>query len=526
MKESLRRRDYRRYEFEKKEGLLLLAIVGLAILFLAWFFYRSLLGVPLLLPLGIFLIRYVKQKKGEKQRAELTEQFKECILAVSASLQAGYAVENAFLESREDMGNLYGEGSMIHEELEMIRRGLVINVPLEELLLDFGERSGCEEIRQFAQLFSIAKRGGGSLPEMIRTSANLISEKVEARREVRTLLSGRIMEQNVMRAMPFGIVFYVGSIYQGYFDPLYQDLTGRGIMTLCLLLYLAAIFVGEKIFQGIWSQMEGKGKPAKLAAMAREGILGKMAAFGEKIYEGIQNVRGRKAGGEKIRRCLESIYPEEPREELLKKYYGGKIGLSLLIALLGSFLALVLWAKGKTGAEQESPWMTIGGMGLLASVGVFFLMDKDLLDQEEKRKELLRLGYPDLVRELALYLVAGMTLRAAFQKLGKENELVAYACREMQSGQSESVAYEHFGKRAGAREYVKLGTLLCQNLKKGSNALMARLEEEAILSMEGRILSGRRLGEEAETKLLIPMVLLLGVVMLMIMIPAFEMMGA
>ena len=153
-------------------------------------------------------------------------------------------------------------------------------------------------------------------------------------------------------------------------------------------------------------------------------------------------------------------------------------------------------------------------------------MDKDLGDQVKKRRELLRLSYPDLVHGLTLYLVAGMTIRAAFGRLGKTNELAAHACREMQMGQSEYVAYEHFGKRAGSREYLRLSALLCQNLKKGTSAILGRLEEEALLSSESRIQSGKRLGEEAETKLLIPMVMLLAVVMLMIMVPAFSMMGA
>ncbi|MBP5282612.1 MAG: type II secretion system F family protein [Lachnospiraceae bacterium] len=525
MKESLKQRDYHQYEFDKKEFLLVLLIAAGVVAFLAWFFYRSLwCGIPLS-PIGIFLIRYVKRKNGEKRRAMLTEQFKECILSVSASLQAGYAVENAFLESREDMRNLYGEGSMIYEELEMIRRGLVINIPLEELLLDFGERSGCEEIRQFAQLFSIAKRGGGSIPEMIRTSANLISQKIEARQEVQTILSGRIMEQNVMRLMPFGITFYVGAIYHGYFDPLYQDLAGRGVMTLCLLLFLASLFVGEKIFEGIWDQMQGKGKASKLAAMNRSGILGKMAGIGDKIYQRIEGLPFQRAGAERIRKSLETICPDEPREDLLERYYGGKIGMSLLVLLVGNFLALCLWLKGR-GDSSGSLAGTIWWMTMFSGIGIFFLMDKDLGDQVKKRRDLLRLSYPDLVQELALYLVAGMTIRSAFGRLGKTNEYAAYACREMQSGQSEALAYENFGKRAGPREYVKLSTLLCQNLKKGNSALMARLEEEAILATESRIQSGRKLGEEAETKLLIPMVMLLAVTMLMIMVPAFDMMGA
>lgn len=524
MKASFNRQDYHRYEFSRKEWGRILCATTILIFFFAWFFYRSPLAAIPLSPLGILIVCHVRKQKEESRRLELTEQFKECILSVSASLQAGYAVENAFLECREDMRNLYGEESLIYGELEAIRRGLVINVSLEELLLDLGRRSGCQEILQFSQLFSIAKRGGGSLPEMIRTSASLISQRIEARQEVKTLLAGRKMEQNVMRLMPFGIVFYVGSTYPGYFDPLYGDVAGIGIMTLCLGLYLAAVWLGERIFQTIWKQMDGQGKISKLAAMAESTILGSMARFGEKIYLRAACGFHGSAGAEKIRKDLVTLYPEEPRERLLQKYFGGKIGLSLLVFGIGSFFAGCIWIR-EGGNGKENLGLTIWAMGTAAAVGVFFLMDKDLRDQVEKRKELLRLGYPDLVHELALYLVAGMTIRAAFAQLGRTNELAAYACREMQSGQSEAAAYEHFGKRAGPREYVKLSTLLCQNLKKGTGTLLARLEEEAVLSAESRIQSGKRLGEEAETKLLIPMVMLLAMVMLMIMVPAFAVMG-
>ena len=120
MKTSLKRLDYHQYEFDKREVVTVVLEASGIVLFFAWFFYRNLLWAIPLAPLGIFWVRYQKRKKGQRQREELTEQFKECILSVSASLQAGYAVENAFLESREDMRNLYGERSLIYEELEGI----------------------------------------------------------------------------------------------------------------------------------------------------------------------------------------------------------------------------------------------------------------------------------------------------------------------------------------------------------------------------------------------------------------------
>lgn len=75
---------------------------------------------------------------------------------MSNSLKAGYAVENAFLESREDIRMLYGERSVMYCELELIRRGMILNITLEELVEDLAERSGCDEIRQFSAVLSVA----------------------------------------------------------------------------------------------------------------------------------------------------------------------------------------------------------------------------------------------------------------------------------------------------------------------------------------------------------------------------------
>jgi len=95
----------------------------------------------------------------------------------------------------------------------------------------------------------------------------------------------------------------------------------------------------------------------------------------------------------------------------------------------------------------------------------------------------------------------------------------------MKSGVPESNAYERFGLRTGLQEYIRLGTLMAQNLKKGSSSLLERLQEEADRALAVRIQSGRKLGEEASTKLLVPMVMMLGIVMVMVMLPAFNSMG-
>ena len=99
---------------------------------------------------------------------------------------------------------------------------------------------------------------------------------------------------------------------------------------------------------------------------------------------------------------------------------------------------------------------------------------------------------------------------------------MVYTCRELRSGISEGLSYEHFGKRTGLQEYIRLSALLTQNLKRGNSMLLERLREEADKSAEERLQQSKKLGEEAGTKLLVPMVLMLAVVMAIIMVPAFS----
>jgi len=171
----------------------------------------------------------------------------------------------------------------------------------------------------------------------------------------------------------------------------------------------------------------------------------------------------------------------------------------------------------------------------VVALSIYLSSDRDLRKELEKKQSRLGKEYPELVHKLALYVGAGMTMRGAFQKIGGDYEKkmykgsgarpgceeVVYTCRELQAGVAEGAAYEHFGKRTGMREYIRLSTLLGQNLKRGNSALLDRLREEAEKASEESLLRAKKLGEEAGTKLLVPMVLMLAIVMAMIMIPAF-----
>jgi tight adherence protein B len=243
--------DYHTYHFNTGEAVWEVLMAILMVLGLTWFFYRSIFALLPMSIIGWWYLRSRVKAKATANRRILRQQFKECILSVSASMQAGYAVENAFLDSLPDMTMLYGEKAMICREINMIKRGLVLNQTLDELLWDFGKRSGVDEIAEFAEVFSIAKRSGGNLGEVIIQCAGLISHRTESEEEIQTLLTNKRLEQKIMNVMPFGILLYVESGNPAYFADLYHNFSGAAIMTICLAVYLAAYTLSERILERI-----------------------------------------------------------------------------------------------------------------------------------------------------------------------------------------------------------------------------------------------------------------------------------
>ena len=99
-------------------------------------------------------------------------------------------------------------------------------------------------------------------------------------------------------------------------------------------------------------------------------------------------------------------------------------------------------------------------------------------------------------------------------------EEVLLAVYEFQAGISEEAVYRNFGMRVGIPIYKKVVELLIQNLKKGTGDLLFMLQREENVALEMRKEQAKRLGEEAGTKMLLPMIVLMGVVLLFVLYPA------
>ena len=241
--------DYKIYKLSKTEyckGTLIYACFCAVV---AFFFYKSAIAAVFMVPGIAVFMKYYRNGLKEKRNKKLLEEFSETLGSVSVNLRAGYSIENAFLEAYKDIKLFYGEKSLMAEEIMRIRRGLEINMTLEELVENLAERSGAEEIEMFSDVLKSAKRNGGNIAEVLTDTAERIRESICVDAEIENLMAEKKLEFRIMTVMPFVILIYLSVTSAGYFDVLYEGIFGRVFMTAALTTFAAALMLGRKIMR-------------------------------------------------------------------------------------------------------------------------------------------------------------------------------------------------------------------------------------------------------------------------------------
>nr|WP_294492849.1 type II secretion system F family protein [uncultured Mediterraneibacter sp.] len=216
---------------------------------MAYVFYDSPAAVLLLIPVGIFYMRDLISDFSEKKEEEFRGQFRDSIQAVASALKAGYSVENAIREAKKDMESVYGRDTRIRKEYDRMVHQLDMNMTAGAVLDQLAQRTGQEDVESFVNVFTAAKKSGGDSIAVIRNSVRLISEKIDTEKEIRTMLASQKLEFDIMCAVPFVIILYMKMTFGDFLSVLYETMAGAGVMTVCLLIYLAAYRFGRKIIR-------------------------------------------------------------------------------------------------------------------------------------------------------------------------------------------------------------------------------------------------------------------------------------
>lgn len=212
-------------------------------------FYESFLPAPFLIPIWMLYTKDWYEDISKKKEQEFMQQFRDSIQAVASALKAGYSVENAIREAGRDIVPLYAENTRIRREYDRMRRQLDMNMTAEDVLFGLAERTGQEDVENFVNVFSAAKKSGGDSISIIRNAVKIISEKIDTEKEIQTMLAAKKLEFDIMCAVPFAIILYMKLTFSQFLSVLYGNITGAVIMSICVCVYMGAYSLGRRIIR-------------------------------------------------------------------------------------------------------------------------------------------------------------------------------------------------------------------------------------------------------------------------------------
>ncbi len=195
----------------------------------------------------IYLPMRTEQLK-EKKKKILKLQFRDMLESLTTSLNAGSNTIDAFQNVYEDLKVQYGEEADIVYEISVILSGIRDNHTIEEMLKDFGWRSGVDDIISFSQVFEVCYRKGVNIKDIVRNVHNILSDKMRISEDIETQITAAKNENNIMIVMPVILIAMIKSMSPDFASNFAS--TSGVISTLVSLgLFVLSYIVGRKLME-------------------------------------------------------------------------------------------------------------------------------------------------------------------------------------------------------------------------------------------------------------------------------------
>jgi len=165
--------------------------------------------------------------------------------------------------------------------------------------------------------------------------------------------------------------------------------------------------------------------------------------------------------------------------------------------------------------------LAIGGILVLVIV---YAMYDELRDRVKKRRAEISRQFPNVASKLALLVTSGMVMDRAWKETAYSAELELYkqmrkTTDELDNLVSPEVAFGNFVNRCNTKETSKLASAIVQNISKGNAEVGRLLKDMAREAWQERRHLAKRDAEKANSKLMIPTMLLLLAILVMLMVP-------
>lgn len=194
---------------------------------------------------GVFVYR---KNKRDRRRLQYESGFRELLKSLMISVQAGYSMENACRMALAELTDLYGDRkNPTVKQLGKIAAGLELQIPLEQLFDAYAKEAGHEDIHEFAAVLHITRSTGGNLVETVRDAMAHLQQKMDTAAEIQVILSGKLLEKNIMLSMPFVVLAYLRVTNKEYISCFYHSVSGEVLMSAIIIIVILCFFWTENI---------------------------------------------------------------------------------------------------------------------------------------------------------------------------------------------------------------------------------------------------------------------------------------
>lgn len=236
--------DYNKYNMKLRDRLIafLIGSAGAAVV-MHIFFGAVIVDLIVGIAVGIIAQRIYRNFMINRIRRQLLLQFRDLLDSLNSSVSAGKVINSAFIDAEKDLALQYGEDGLICKEVRAINQGVLNSIKIEDMLEDFGKRSGIDDIVSFANVFMVSNRRGGNIKDVLGETKSILCDKIDIELEIGTTLSAAKNELNIIILMPLLIVPLMSSFTQTSGDP-----TLNIVMKIVgLAAFVAAYIIGRKI---------------------------------------------------------------------------------------------------------------------------------------------------------------------------------------------------------------------------------------------------------------------------------------
>lgn len=226
-------------------------------------------------------------------------------------------------------------------------------------------------------------------------------------------------------------------------------------------------------------------------------------------------------GASQLRENVKILYGERYADYYLRVFYAQKISICYLVFVIGCAVSALA-----SGTDK----LILLALFVVVCVTLFYSFSKQTADNIKKRSERFMDEFPNAVSTIALLVNSGMILREAWREvsMSEESELYMEMRRvneDIDNGVAEIDALYKFADRCVTPEIKKFTSFIVQGLEKGNRdlAIALRMQTDELWQMKKQNIIRR--GELASSKLMIPLMIMFGGILIMVMGPIMTNLG-